>query len=280
MDIEVSDFLDWEPLHIRFLFPTGSSERDVQAAKAFLEEWFERNTERLSDDVELRYWNVCQQDEVTIAVDCERMTEKGVERLAEAMAREFPPIIKLILGVEAGALVPSEIVWHRVETQTAKRGAKEEAVKPVHVSVFHISIEQYCEFLEKSGYVPSHCLENETDDISIFERAQIASAGKAFLQHPVTMIRLSDAEAFCGFMHCRLPTELELFAFFHSYLANGAEFPYTNDNWTSSRKSATQQIVIGTPWKRSEIQSFEKMTRVVDPDDYGYPFPSFRVCRD
>ncbi|HMB46909.1 MAG TPA: hypothetical protein VKN63_01405, partial [Afifellaceae bacterium] len=98
MDIEVSDFLDWEPLHIRFLFPTGSSERDVKAAKAFLEEWFERNTERLSDDVELRYWDVYQQDEVTIATDCERLTEKGVERLAEAMAREFPQIIKLILG--------------------------------------------------------------------------------------------------------------------------------------------------------------------------------------
>lgn len=277
METIISDIVDWEPLIMKFVAEEDTSIKYLNNVKKLLEEWFALYAENPTGDIQPKYWDVRFIKGSIIIAKCEFITENGVKILSEVITNKYPKIKILILGEGSISLPKSdEIIWQRLEKSEIIDSDKTVSVGPCYISVNHVSIGQYFEFLDKTKY-KTYVDKNAN---FIFRGSQIASPGKKAHQWPVSYIAYEDALAFCEWAGCRLPSEVELYRFFQVYFSGNKSFEFTTANWTSTKYNEDEVVLINTPWKKDDILPIQEMLFHLSPNHYDSPFPSFRVCMD
>jgi len=262
---------------MRFVAEVGIPATYLLDTKCFIQEWFTSYADNPAEGIQPKYWEVNYSTGHIIDAKCEFISEAGIKLLSDAISEKFPKIRELILGENFTRLpLSEEIIWHELEKSSVVYNNQPMLIEPCHISVNHISIGQYFDFLDKTSYQP---YVDRNEGLG-FRKSQIASPGKKAHQWPVSYIVYEDALAFCDWIGGRLPSEVELYRFFQVYLTARKSFEFTNSNWTPTKGSNDEIILINTPWKQSHILPIEEMIFQLPADHYDIPFPSFRVCKD
>jgi hypothetical protein len=273
MKIIEEDLVDWEPLFIRFHFPTPlASDRHV-ALCDFLEGWFQTNADARRSDCDIRFWNV-NTDELSAA--CEHLTRSALRRLTKAIGRRFPEIDAVRIGVAFDG-VPSglDFKWIPLTDTVVQMGDASHDVEPFAVSKFQVSMGQFSEFMADSGYVPD-CDKAEYN--GYLESHMKLNWGKS-PKTPVFGVTFNDANAFAEWAQLRLPTEIEIHAFFVKQAVAGVTPEWSGDCWTTTQTESANYILRNGPYPRTLELPIEKFRETLPADHYDYPFPVFRVAK-
>jgi len=281
MKITYLDMIDWEPLKMKFI-PKRRSQPDTNAASAFIQSYFKECAEEdLDPDCPIREWDVRVGPSGSIIALCEFISEDRIHDLANSLVARFPQYVKVELGERAKGLPQSKsIIWVNFDETTEASDGSTVSIGPFAISRFHITIEQYVDFLGDTKYVPFMYRHGKVRDIiTSFMGCQIAEGGKSQMRWPVTHITLEDAESYCRWLGVRLPTAAELTVFCKWVVNEKVQMQFTSDCWTSTQTDDGQSVVLMMPWRSKHIERGWKVT-AYSPDRWEHPFISFRVCRE
>ena len=273
MKIIEEDLVDWEPLRIRFQ-SSKSLARDRQTALCdFLEEWFQTNADAQRSDCDIRFWNV---DPDELSASCEHLTRSALRRLTKAIDRCFPEIDAVSIGIAFDG-VPSglDFKWIALTDPIVQLGDVSHDIGPFAVSKFQVSMGQFSEFMAKSGYVPD-CDKAEYN--GYLESHMKLNWGKS-PKTPVFGVSFNDAKAFADWANLRLPTEIEIHAFFVKQAVAGVNPEWSGECWTTTQTEPANYILRNGPYPRTLELPIEEMRANLPADHYDYPFPVFRVAK-
>jgi formylglycine-generating enzyme required for sulfatase activity len=149
-------------------------------------------------------------------------------------------------------------------------------VNACRISLAHVTIDQYIEFMDKTGYVPEFDRSGEYD----FRGSQISTGGRKAGQWPVTSITLADAVAYAEWIGCRLPSEAELYALYKWKRQQKKNYIFGTECWTSTPAKDSKVIVLNQPIINRPLPPIQKLRSPQPPDNNDYPFMSFRVVKE
>jgi hypothetical protein len=272
--IEKSDVVDWEPLSLRFVPETPGNRVIADAVMTAINAWFQDTQQNPPKDVWLKYWETQAAEDGTVAAKCEFVSESAVLRLAKDIASRFPQYHRVILGSEMpGVQRGHEITWVEVPLTQTPIDGKPLNLGPLQISRYHVTIEQYFNFLDATAYVP----ECERTGACKFRSSQIASGGKKSGQWPVTHVAMEDATAFADWIGGRLPSEAELYAFFEYQYAKNWKIEFGNECWTSTPDASGKAVVLRSPFSNRPPPPIQQLRRSFAQNHWDFPFISFRV---
>jgi hypothetical protein len=262
---------------LRFIPETPTTKKIAAAVMAQMNAWFQQAQDNPGDDIWIKYWTIEPTEGGTIAAKCEFIGEPGVIRLAEHIASKFPQYRRVVLGDRITGLPrDGKLTWEEIPKTDSLIDGKKMQVGPFRISRQYVTIEQYFEFMDSTGFVP----ECEKTGACKFRGYQIASEGKKAGQWPVTHVGLNDAVAFTEWMGGRLPDEAELYTFFECQHARKWEINFGNESWTATRDKNGNAIALCSPYINQQVPPIHQLRRAFPPNNWDYPFISFRVLKN
>jgi hypothetical protein len=273
MKIIEGDLVDWEPLLMRFQSSLAITADRRTALGDFLENWFQSNSNAQRADCDIRYWNV---DPANMSAACEHLTLAALRRLTKALVRRFPEIESVRLGIEFDG-VPSglDFKWIALTNPMVDMDGTSREVEPFAVSQLQVSMGQFTEFMSASGYIPD-CDKVEYD--GYLETHMKLNWGKS-PKTPVFGVTFNDAKAFADWANLRLPTEIELHAFFVHQATSGVETRWQGECWTTTLTDTGNHILRDGPYAPTLHLSIDRFRADFPAEHYDYPFPVFRVAK-
>jgi|SRR5215469_11243256 len=287
MRIVEEDLVDCEPLHMRFIFkhPVGEGRRE--ALRTFIEEWF---------DAKARQWIAAHQagaqqqifvefcgahidgdDAVEAAADL--MSPEWLQGLTEAIDRSFPDVDHLRLGMPlSGPATRAEFEWVHVPHGEVTLHDKCITISDVEISLHHVSLGQFEEFLRATGYRPSY--DRIEDDGSLVDYMRINFGGSPKV--PAFRVSHDDAVAYCRWAELRLPSEAELYAFFLLKAREGYQPEWGGECWVGDVNANGTCLACHGPyaWALQRSPPLLENHGQSYPRDYcDYPFIGFRVAK-
>lgn len=208
------DTVDWEPLHIRFLFDVVPLPERCQGLAEFAIKWI-----RAQEAASPEKWQFCEtstqiSSSGTVEVFCELMPQDEVENLAQAVGKECPFVTEMRLGEpETGPATLGKIRWVKVPCRSVVIDGIAHEVDAFSISQTKVSAGQFTEFLDQTGHIPYR--DQAEDHPGITMTDQKMTWGKS-PKTPMFGLAYDDAIAFCQWAGYRLPTDPEL-RIFHEF---------------------------------------------------------------
>jgi hypothetical protein len=273
------DFVDWEPLVMRFHAPTPISRGEADRLTRFVLHWFESS---VAADPQAwcfaKEWQAIITPGNVVEARCELMPEEAVSLLAVAVEREFSTISELRLGdrLEVPAN-PKEFDWMLVEAGEIEIEGELRSVSEFEISTRPVSILQFAEFLQATNYSP-------VPDATEFVGFTIDNARGQLGTHPSTPmigVTYDDAFAYCNWANARLPTESQLARFFRVAVGRGMSFDWAFACWSSTSKDNDRFVAGNGPYVRAALDDpHERKRLILHRRSYGWPNPPcFRVLK-
>lgn len=273
MKIIEEDLVDWEPLLMRFQSSSAITADRLNALGKFLENWFQTNSDAQRADCDIRSWNV---DASEMLAACEHLTRAALRRLTKALGRSFPEIDSVRIGIAFDG-VPSglDFKWIALTDPIVEMDGTPHTVGPFAISKFQVSMGQFTEFMSASGYTPD-C--DKVEYNGYLESHMKLNWGKS-PKTPVFGVTFNDAEAFSDWAHVRLPTEIELHAFFVHQATSGVKPEWGGECWTTTLNETGNHILRNGPYPPTLNLPIDHFRADLPANHYDYPFPVFRVAK-
>lgn len=264
------DFVDWEPLVMRFHAQTELSPAEADRLAQSIASWFDQSA--IDDPITWKHakeWHAEVADGNIVEATCDLMPSQAVPLLAAAVEREFPTICELRLGYQfEGPADPSRIEWFPIESGQVEINGEVRDVAPFTISLYPITVVQFEEFLEATGYRPVPDAKEYDGYLLEYTRGQLGSNPKT----PIFSLTHDDACAYCDWSNHRLPSEEELAHFFNTALRMGKHFDWYFFCWSSTPAGIDEFVAV----RGAEPQNRKAFHR----DECGWPDPAcLRVAK-
>jgi len=300
MNLVKLDIVDWEPCVLRFVFGLPPKEFGARFER-FVRQWLQSREDRHTCACRYRFAQF--QEELTqraVIVRSEWLCELCAQELANAVQSEFPALQKVELGVRANhspATGPEflQILPKQVEFENSKRLE----VKAFLIARHPVTISEFEKFVQDTGFVT--LAEHQASSETFREHCGLSGlAASIRLDAPVQFVTLADAQAFCNYARCRLPTEAEWLA---AAVIESGERPLNPleelrmltgpppanlmevNNWDLTATSPGNGVVVARRgpvrflkegWRQEPLLSFNR--RLLKPNDYDMSV-TFRLAK-
>lgn len=274
------DFLDFEPLVMRFVSSKPISNNLAADFRSFIVAWFDSVVaENPAEWHAAKEWTAEQSSEDTIVVMCELMPAYAVGVLAAEVEKAFPTFIELRIGHSvAGGSTTLEFDWGDVPSGQVTICGQVKMVDTFKISFTAVTLGQFEEFINSTQYEP--VADRLQDQQGFLVDNFILNHGSSRKQ-PLYGVAHDDATAFCDWAGLCLPSESELARFFEWTVVEGREFSWTGECWTSTRCGANSFVVRDGPYFRSALKWPEnRLRKEFHRNQYENPeAPCFRVVK-
>ena len=279
MKVVHEDSVDWEPLHIRFQLKGTPSKDRCGSLASFVVSWMR---ERALQSPET--WRFCEYSAKvlpsgTVEAFCELMPSEEVDLLANAVATNFDFVAEMRLGEpESGSRTLKKIDWFDVSGgRTTIDGTVFEVDRFV-ISFTAVTVGQFCEFLDETGWqpIPDKIEEYPGYTISHFKLNYGQST-----KIPLFGLTYDDAAAFCDWSGYRLPTDPELRLFYEELaVQTGRNLKWDGDNWTSTPAGDDRFYVRQGPFAGRPAGDQDRYRKPLHRHHYMHlEAPSFRIVK-
>lgn len=279
MKVIHEDSIDWEPLHIRFRLK-GTPLRDrCDSLASFVLDWM-RQREAESPEK----WHFCEYSanvlpSGTVEVFCELMPSDEVEHLANAVAANFDFVGEMRLGEpETGSQSLKRIDWFEVPGRQVIIDGAEHVVEDFTISFTAVTVGQFCEFLEATGWqpMPDQILDDPGYTISHF-KLNYGQSPKI----PLFGLTYDDAVAFCQWSGYRLPADPELRLFYETLAGQTRRsLKWDGENWTSTPAGEDQYYIRQGPFPQRPAGEVDRFRKPLHRHHYEHlEAPSFRLVK-
>ncbi|HEY8504605.1 MAG TPA: SUMF1/EgtB/PvdO family nonheme iron enzyme [Gemmataceae bacterium] len=276
MRVIEEDIVDGEPLEMRFVTRPDTPPERVTALASHLKEWFLENAGEARDDCDLRYWQVKVAEPCVVEALAEHLLQGALRRLSESVENAFPEVDELRLGVPVAG-IPSglDFEWVNFPEEEVRTGRGKSNFDPFAVSLHAVSVGQFTEFLEATGYQPDADRREGLGFLVDYLRMNWGPSPKI----PAFGATYNDARAYCEWAGLRLPSEPELYHFFRTLALRGYEFDWGGECWTSTPGPDGTYVVLNDPYRGCPDLRLENFVQYLAPEYYEYPHPCFRIAR-
>lgn len=279
MKVVHEDIVDWEPLQMRFRLKGTPTPDRCNSLASFIVDWMrQRETE------EPEKWRFCEYaakvlPSGTVEAFCELMPADEVEQLARAVGDSFDFVAELRLGEpEPGSQTTKRIDWFDVPGRRVEIDGDAVDVDDFAISFTAITVGQYCEFLDVSGWkpIPDRMEDSPGYTINHFKMNYGQSP-----KIPLFGITYDDATAFCGWSGYRLPTDAELRLFYETVAAQTRrKFKWDGENWTSTPGGDDRFYVRQGPFAGRPADDPDQFRKPLHRHHYEHlEAPSFRIVK-
>ena len=270
------DFVDWEPLHLRFV-PTTEF-HDPESLAAYVRKWFEENAAKPRADCDVRYFDVREATPAGVAAVGELLTRKAVRRLVDSVARKSAELDRVELGegIE-GAPQGLSFDWVTLPDPRVASDATR-SLDRFAVSFTPVTVGQFEEFLKATCHVPlADRLENDLGYLLGNFRLNFGKSPKI----PLFGVTYDDAIAYCEWAGLRLPTEPELDLFFVTMCTLERKFDWSGECWSSTSDGGDRFVVRDGPYRKESLSDpVERYRKSLHRHQYQMlQAPCFRVAR-
>lgn len=287
MRIVEEDLVDWEPLRMRFIFQKRVGASRHKTLVAFIDEWFATKAALWPAEREagarpqpsVEYLGASVVGQTAVETFANRMPAEWLQELADAVCSSFPDVDHLRLGLPlVGPTERSGFKWMHVAKVEVTLHGRSITVGDVDVSLHHVSVGQFEEFMSETGYRPTRDRLEGDGSLLSWLRINFGRSPKV----PAFGVSYDDAAAYCGWAALRLPSEAELYAFFLSLARDNRRVEWGGECWTSDAGRDGTFVACDGPYApalRTSPPSLENRSNCYANDHYDYPFISFRVAK-
>ncbi len=279
MKVIHEDTVDWEPLHIRFRFKKTPTQQRCESLASFVLDWMR---ERESGDP--LKWQFCEYStnvlpSGTVEAFCELMPADEVQPLADAVAQNFDFVAEMRLGEpETGSRSLKKIDWFDVPSRQLTIDGVEHTVDGFTISFTAVSVGQFCEFMEATGWLPVPDKINDDPGYTIENfKLNFGQSPKI----PLFGVTHEDAVAFCDWSGYRLPTDAELRSFYEAVASQSRrKFNWDGENWTSTPAGKDQYFIRQGPFPGRPATDVDPFRKPLHRHHYEHlEAPSFRIVK-
>ena len=287
MWIVEEDLVDWEPLLMRFIFKEPVAAGRREALVAFIDDWFGGKANQWLAAREagapperlVQYGGARIEGDVAVEAAADLIPIEWLQELTDAVERTFADVDHLRLGTSVtGPATRSDFEWVRIPRGEVMLHGNAIAIGDVDISLHHVSLGQFEEFMRETGYRPVQ--DRLQGEDSLIE--SVHSHAGASPKVPVVGVTYGDAVAYCDWASLRLPSEAELYAFFLSKARKGYRFEWGGQCWTTDVGPDGTVIACEGPYSaslRKTPQQLENHRDYFAHDHYDYPLIGFRVAK-
>src|SRR5262249_39518261 len=276
MQIIEEDLVDWEPLRIRFLPRSKFADPHLLATE--IANWCKTNAAKKRADCDIRYCEVVSRNAAVVEVVCEHLTKKSLGRLGRDVAKQCPDLDRIVIGEHIeGCPDGVSFDWAFLPAADVDVHGARHAVDPIALSFTPVTIGQFVEFIETTGYTPvPDRIEYEGYLVSNFQ----LNHGKS-PKLPLFGVTYDDARAYCDWVQLRLPTEPELHHFFVSLVREGLKFGGSGECWATQARAADVFVVRNGQYRMESLnEPMDQYRKELPRHHYQYlEAPCFRVAR-
>ena len=275
MRVVAEDFVEWEPLVIRFI-PKARFD-NPSLVVACLESWCQENAANTKSDCDIRFWKVTLESDGMIEAIVEHLTPKSVARLARSIAKSCSELDHIKIGEPLeGFPAGLNFDWVRLPATEIELNGAIHRVDPVAISFSPVTFGQFTEFMKETDYVPVPDTKEYDGYLVEYFRVNYGPSPKT----PLFGVTYDDAIAFCTWAHLRLPSEPELHHFFHSLASQGKQSKWSGECWTATSTKADTFVVRNGPYPGSLGMPPERFRKELHRHHYMHlEAPCFRVAR-
>jgi hypothetical protein len=274
------DDVDWEPLIMRFVPAKRLIASKARRVAEYVRSWMDAAADANPDLWRMaKEWDSNLNEDGEIVAQCELIPEQELNRLAKDLSEAFPTLQEIRLGnpLPHSATI-TEFDWFTVPSGSVRIGKKLHDVASFSISFTPVTVGQFQEFLEATGYTPMPDLIEETPGYLIDHfQLNFGSSPKQVLFG----VTYDDAAAFCEWANNRLPTDPELKHFFQTACLQGRKFRYSGECWTSTSSRNGQFVAWDGPYRKETLDAPDRQFRKLLPRNQ-YEFleaPCFRVVK-
>ena len=233
IDIIYEDYIDWEPLTMRFYFSHPPTLERCKELGAFVLDWIAEQEEYSPEK-----WRYCEagakiDPSGMVEVFCELMPSDEVENLAAAVGDALPDVSELRVGLPiSGPATLASTNWINIPGESVVIDGQRYDVAPFTISHSAVTVGQFCEFLDETDYLPL------PDELGGDFGGMIDNFKTNFGPSPVIPLMgltYDDAIAYCEWSGHRLPTDPELRLYYQNIVyGRVAICDWEGNNWTST----------------------------------------------
>ena len=266
MQAVFEDLYDREGLKLRFVPRESCSHDSAKALSEFIPAWMQQQAELCPADWErAELFSVTIESDLSVVALFDLPPEYMCKQLADAAGREFSDYSELRVGDPIQPCSTAAVDdLHQLPGGTVATPLGEVRIAPVAVSKGFVSAREYERFIKETGYRP---IPDRREEFSgyVLETSVETWGPKG----PVFQVTLRDAEAYCRWANCRLPTASELLHFFQVTEAAGVRQDWAMECWSSTYLGREKYATIASG---SEVNALHR-------DHYEWvEAPSFRIA--
>ena len=245
-----------------------------------IQEWMDQSATSEPDVWQMaKEWRCTTSKDNEIVAHCEFMPTEELSRLAEELQVAFPALQEIRLGRSlVGPATIAGFDWFAVEPGEVQIGKKTHRLDAFDISFTPITVGQFAEFLNATGYQPvPDKIEKSPGYLLEHFKLNFGPSPK----HPLFGVTHDDAVAFCDWVGHRLPTDPELKHFFHFACGQQKRFDYSGECWTSTSPAKDKFVAWNGPYHKEWLSKPDSNYRKL-LHRHQYEFleaPCFRVVR-
>lgn len=270
------DFVDWEPLRLRFVPQKEFAEPEGLAA--LVRRWFEESAAKSPADCDVRYFEIRETRSAGIETVGELLTRKAVRRLVDSIARKVPELDRVELGERLeGAAEGLSFDWLTLPDARVPPNA-DPPIARFAISFTPVTVGQFEQFMKATGHVPiADRREGEPGWLLDDFRLNFGKSPKI----PLFGVTYDDATAYCEWAGLRLPTEPELDLFFVTMSSLGRKWEWTGECWSSTPDGNDRFLVRHGPYRKESLNDpIDRYRKSFHRHQYQMlEAPCFRVAR-
>lgn len=273
------DSIEPEPLRLRFVIDgTPTPERCDDVAR-FVVDWMQEQ-ERSHH----REWRFCEyRSQVlpsgVVEVFCELMPIDFIMPLARAVESSFPFLSEMRIGEkEAGSALLEKIDWVEIPSGAVTIDGVSTEVDAFTINFTSITVGQFCEFLDATGYVPVPDRLRGIPGVTISDfKLNFGKSPKI----PLFGITYDDAVAFADWAGFRLPTDAELRLFYEvAMIQMKRKVNWDGDTWTSTPAGPDKFYVRRGPYHEVPSPTHDPNRKPLNRNHYEQlEAPSIRIVK-
>lgn len=275
IEIVEEDFVDWEPLIMRFVSQAPLSNGQAERLAEYIHDWIDLSAESNPDSWRFaKEWTAKVVDQGCIEVSCDLMPPEAIPALARAVEDRFPTIYEVRLGYPAAGM-GSNLDWMPFESGRFEVDGRMCILGAFSISFSPVTIDQFEKFVQATGHKPVP--DNSNYDNFTIENAR-GTVGSGAMA-PMFGATHDDAVAYCEWAKLRLPTEIELSHFFRTCVVTGRTFEWAFPCWSSTLDRPDYFVARHGPYVAENLdEPIERSRLVLARHHFQWPDPPcFRV---